>query len=54
MTETAYQNKIMKWVEEIGGVVVNGQYSKRGEADLQVGFPYEGTLLHLAIEVNLK
>jgi len=39
MLEAAYQKKIMKDIEADGGHVVNGTYSKAGEADLQAGIP---------------
>jgi len=39
MLETSYQSNIIKAIEAIGGVVVNGTYSKSGEADLQCGWP---------------
>jgi len=39
MLESGYQKKIMDKWEEAGGHVVNGIYSKSGEADLQGGFP---------------
>jgi len=54
MTEGYYQNKIIKAIEAIGGQVVNGQYTKTGEADLQCGYPIEGKLLYIAIEVKTK
>ena len=64
MLESSYQNKIIKSIEAIGGVVVNGTYSKSGEADLQCGWPtyYEKVvgqhsvmvLLHLAVEVKTE
>jgi len=41
MLESKYQNKIIKSIEALGGVVVNGNYSKAGEADLQCGYPLE-------------
>ena len=39
------------WYKD-GGNVVNGQYSKNGEADLQGGYPVGSTLLYLAVEVK--
>ena len=39
MLESKYQSNIIKAIEAIGGVVVNGTYSKSGEADLQCGWP---------------
>jgi len=67
MLESSYQSKIIKAIEAFGGVVVNGQYSKAGEADLQCGWPtergvgqgedylvfYRG-LIHVAIEVKTE
>jgi len=67
MLESKYQSNIIKAIEAIGGVVVNGRYSKSGEADLQCGWPIEvhvdthdnqyliyGGLAHLAIEVKTE
>jgi len=60
MLESSYQSKIIKGIEALGGVVVNGQFSKAGEADLQCGWPkcyseaYETVLLHLAVEVKTE
>ena len=64
MTEQAYQTKIMKKWEAIGGHVVNGQYTKAGEPDLQGGFPveymssgdkcFDVNLLYLAVEVKTE
>jgi len=66
MLEAAYQSKIMKDIEADGGHVVNGTYSKAGEADLQAGIPIwimgfgregqEGrdVLVHCAIEVKTE
>lgn len=51
-TESYYQNKIAKKLEEFGGVVVNGTFVKKGEADLQCGICWGDNLLHLAIEVK--
>ncbi len=67
MLESSYQSKIIKGIEALGGVVVNGTYSKSGEADLQCGYPiekyiysgdggsaiYKG-LVHLAVEVKTE
>lgn len=54
MREAKYQSDIIKGIERLGGVAINGVYSKAGEADLQCGVPKEGKLLHLAIEVKTK
>ena len=58
MLETTYQSNIIKGIEAIGGVAINGTYTKSGEADLQCGWPYTDeeftTLLHLAVEVKTK
>jgi len=51
-TESYYQSKIARELEEFGGVSVNGTYVKKGEADLQCGIHIDGQLLHLAIEVK--
>ena len=37
MKEAYYQSKIMKCIKDDGGVVVNGNYTSAGEADLQCG-----------------
>ncbi len=52
MTEGYFQKKIMDNIISIGGHVVNGNYTKTGEADLQCGYPIEGKLLHLCVEVK--
>jgi len=56
MKEQYYQTKIINWINSIGGHVVNGTYSKSGEADLQAGIPIELenkiVLIHVAIEVK--
>jgi len=43
MLETGYQSKIIKGIESIGGVAINGTYSVSGEADLQCGWPHTDT-----------
>lgn len=53
-TESSYQKKIMKEVEAIGGKSINGLYTKTGEADLQCGYPINGILRYLAIEVKTE
>lgn len=52
MNESYYQSNIMKGIEAIGGHVVNGNYTRTGEADLQCGYPYQGILYHLCVEVK--
>jgi len=64
MKEQGYQTKIMKAWEAKGGWVVNGNYTKAGEADLQGGWPVyyekvigqhqEIVLLYLAVEVKTE
>lgn len=67
MLETGYQNKIIKAIEGIGGVAINGTYSKTGEADLQCGYPVTTKtvtsldyvidtvqLVHVAVEVKTE
>jgi hypothetical protein len=54
MTEQYYQKKIIKWIEALGGVAINGTFSKSGEADLQCGIPIGDKLMHLAIEVKTE
>ena len=48
----------MKDIEADGGHVVNGTYSKAGEADLQAGIPVtigdKEILIHCAIEVKTE
>ncbi len=39
MTEGRFQSVIIKKIEDRGGHVINGNYTKAGEADLQCGFP---------------
>ena len=41
MTEAYFQKKIMDKIESIGGHVINGKYTRTGEADLQCGYPVE-------------
>jgi hypothetical protein len=50
--ETNYQKKIMNDIYALGGWSVNGQFTKRGELDLQCGFPVDTRLLYLAVEVK--
>lgn len=58
MKESAYQSKIIKAIEAIGGEVVNGRYTKVGIADLVCGYPYTiqdtSVLLHLHVEVKTQ
>ena len=64
MLEAGYQNKIIKHIELIGGIAINGSYSKAGIADLICGWPhYEEkvrwqqsvlTLIHLHVEVKTE
>jgi len=60
MNEQAYQSKIIKAIESRGGHVINGQYTRAGEADLQCGYPVETmlgncvTLHYLAVEVKTE
>ena len=65
MKEQAYQSRIIKEIEAIGGHVVNGNYTKAGEADLQCGIPVEycpagdshvpeTILVHCAVEVKTQ
>lgn len=52
MKESRVQTKIKKEIEKLGGKVINGVYTATGEADLQCGYPVNGVLLYLAIEVK--
>jgi hypothetical protein len=54
MLEKDYQTKIIKAIEKIGGHVVNGQFSKKAEHDLQCGYPFNGRLYYLTVEVKTK
>ena len=63
MTEQGYQSKIIKAIESRGGHVINGQYTRAGEADLQIGYPVypceeddldELVLRYLAVEVKTE
>ena len=51
-SERQYQTKIIKHIESKGGVAINGAYTVSGEADLQCGYPIDGYLMHLAVEVK--
>lgn len=58
MKEAQYQKKIMDNIYAMGGVSINGQYTKSGETDLQCGYPvtlscFSG-LLYIAIEVKTE
>ncbi len=39
MTEQGYQSKIIKAIEDIGGIAINGNFTKAGTADLICGYP---------------
>ena len=57
MTESYYQKKIIKAIEKMGGHVVNGNYTKAGEADLQCGYPvtlYKKLATYTTTGCNLK
>lgn len=54
MREARYQSKIIKDVQDEGGVAINGNFTANGEADLQCGIPRDGRLLHVAIEVKTE
>ena len=58
MKEQQYQSKIIKEIENLGGHVVNGNYTKAGEADLQCGIPVviddKKILVHCAVEVKTQ
>ena len=54
MKEQTYQKKIITDLEKFGGYAVNGIYTKDGEADLQTGYPVNGILQYLVIEVKTK
>ena len=52
MTEKNYQSKVIKDIEALGGIAINGIYTKSGELDLQCGFPIKGKLVYLAVEMK--
>jgi len=52
--EASYQSKIIKRIQESGGVAINGIYTTSGEADLQCGIPVDGLLIHVAVEVKTE
>lgn len=70
MKEQDYQTKIIKAIEAIGGVAINGNFTKAGTADLICGWPviveelyrdkehseFRSTkkLLHVHVEVKTK
>lgn len=58
MRESAFQSKIIKKIESIGGEAINGRYTKAGIADLICGYPVvigdRELLLHIHIEVKTK
>ncbi len=67
MKESDYQKKIIKGIEDIGGIAINGKYTKDGTADLICGYPevkcfhwgkntkyMPPVLLHLHVEVKTK
>lgn len=54
MKEQDYQSKIIKAIEALGGIAINGQYTKAGTADLICGYPIKGHLMHLHIEVKTE
>jgi len=70
MTEQGYQSKIIKRIEAMGGIAINGNFTKAGTADLVCGYPVEleelvrrgefsvfettHRLLHLHIEVKTE
>jgi len=54
MRESVYQSKIIKAFEAIGGWCVNGLLTKKGELDLNGGYPIEGRLYYIAVEVKTE
>lgn len=52
MKEQDYQTKIIKSIEAIGGIAINGNFTKAGTADLICGYPIAGILHHVHIEVK--
>jgi len=53
MRESAYQSKIIKYIKSIGGDAFTGMFPT-GEADIVAGWPSDGKLLYLRIEVKTE
>ena len=51
MAEQYNQKKIIKWFVSIGGTAITGTLPS-GEADIQAGYPYEGRLINVMVEVK--
>lgn len=54
MLESKYQSNIITECKKDGGKLVNGVFSKSGEADLQGGYPFKDQLMYIAIEVKTE
>lgn len=52
--ESAYQRELIKAIEALGGHIVNGIYTKRGEADLQGSIPITFSFGRLQIGCALE
>lgn len=52
--ESRYQSKIMRGLEAVEGKAINGTYTKKGEADIQGGYPISGRLYYIAVEVKTE
>lgn len=52
-SEQYYQKKIIKWFHGIGGTAITGQLPI-GEADIQAGYPHQGRLLNVMVEVKTE
>ena len=50
MTEQGYQSKIIKDIERIGGIAINGNFSKKGTADLICGYPIITEVFSLPVD----
>ena len=53
MLEGGYQKKIIDSIKAIGGTAFTGQFPT-GQADLVCGWPKDGRLLYLEVEVKTK
>ena len=51
--ESYYQKRIIDWFKSIGGTAITGTLPT-GEADVQAGYPHEGRLLNVMVEVKTE
>lgn len=52
-TEGYYQKRIIKWFHSVGGTAITGTLPT-GEADIQAGYPHEGRLYNVMVEVKTE